>query len=461
MSTRTEKDSMGEMEVPSDALYGASTARAVKNFPISGTGMSRRFIQAVGVLKGAAARANESLGSLDKTLTDAIVKASEEVAQGQWDDHFVVDVFQTGSGTSTNMNANEVIANRAGQILGKGMGSRAVHPNDHVNMGQSSNDTMPTAMQVSALLGLNSDLIPALQGLQTVLEQKSIDFADIVKTGRTHLQDATPITLGQVFKGFSGQIQRGIKRLEYAVSELSELPLGGTAVGTGVNTHRSFPGKTIALMSEQLGVKLVETDNHFCGQNNIDAMISASGCVRTVAASLYKIANDIRFMGCGPRAGLGELSLPAVQPGSSIMPGKVNPVMAEALLMVVAQVLGNDTTVLHGLYGSNFELNTMFPVTSRNLNESIDLLTNAVRAFTVDCLQGLQATTAGPDGVERGLMLGTALAPVVGYDKAAAIAKTAAGEGKTIREIALRDSELTEAQLQDLLDPISMTQPQS
>ncbi|MFA5508522.1 MAG: class II fumarate hydratase [Vulcanimicrobiota bacterium] len=461
MSTRTEKDSMGEMEVPSDALYGASTARAVKNFPISGTGMSRRFIQAVGVLKGAAARANESLGSLDKTLTDAIVKASEEVAQGQWDDHFVVDVFQTGSGTSTNMNANEVIANRAGQILGKGMGSRAVHPNDHVNMGQSSNDTMPTAMQVSALLGLNSDLIPALQGLQTVLEQKSIDFADIVKTGRTHLQDATPITLGQVFKGFSGQIQRGIKRLEFAVSELSELPLGGTAVGTGVNTHRSFPGKTIALMSEQLGVKLVETDNHFCGQNNIDAMISASGCVRTVAASLYKIANDIRFMGCGPRAGLGELSLPAVQPGSSIMPGKVNPVMAEALLMVVAQVLGNDTTVLHGLYGSNFELNTMFPVTSRNLNESIDLLTNAVGAFTVDCLQGLQATTAGPDGVERGLMLGTALAPVVGYDKAAAIAKTAAGEGKTIREIALRDSELTEAQLQDLLDPISMTQPQS
>jgi fumarate hydratase class II len=460
MSTRTEKDSMGEMEVPADALYGATTARAVKNFPISGSGMSRRFIQAVGVMKGAAAKANQALGGLEKEKVDAIVAASKEVAEGKWDEHFPVDVFQTGSGTSTTMNANEVIANRASQILGKEIGSRAIHPNDDVNRGQSSNDTMPTAMQVSALLGLTNDLIPALQGLHKELEKKSADFAKIVKTGRTHLQDATPITLGQVFKGFAGQVERGLKRLKFAQSELSELPLGGTAVGTGVNTHREFPGKTIALMAEELGLELKETDNHFCGQNNVDAMISASGCVRTVAASLYKIANDIRFMGCGPRAGLGELSLPAVQPGSSIMPGKVNPVMAEALLMVVAHVVGNDTAVLHGMYGSNFELNTMFPVTSKNLNESIDLLANAVNAFTTDCLVGLEATSAGPDGVERGLMLGTALAPVIGYDKAAAIAKTAAKEGKTIREVALRDTELTEDQLRDLLEPISMTHPQ-
>lgn len=460
MSSRIEKDSMGEMEVPEKALYGASTARAVKNFPISGRGMSRRFIQAVGVMKGAAARANVALGLLDEKKAEAICAASQEVAEGTWDAEFVVDVYQTGSGTSTNMNANEVIANRASQILGGHAGSKAIHPNDDVNRGQSSNDTMPTAMQVSVLLGLQEHLIPALEGMKKALSEKAVEFDSIVKTGRTHLQDATPITLGQVFQGFSGQIERSLKRLEFAKSELAELPLGGTAVGTGVNTHKDFAGKTLELMSRELGLELHETDNHFCGQNNIDAMISAAGCLRTVGASLYKIANDIRFMGCGPRAGLGELQLPAVQPGSSIMPGKVNPVMAEALLMVVAQVFGNDTTVLHGVYGSNFELNTMFPVTSRNLNESVDLLANAVKAFTSDCLQGLEATSAGPDGVERGLMLGTALAPVLGYDMAATIAKTAAKEGKSIREVALRDSELTAEQLQELLEPISMTRPQ-
>jgi len=461
MSTRIEKDSMGEMEVPVNALYGASTARAVKNFPISGRGMSRRFIQAVGVMKGAAAQANASLGLLDQGLADAISAASTEVAQGKWDAEFVVDVFQTGSGTSTNMNANEVIANRACQILGDNLGSKAVHPNDHVNRGQSSNDTMPTAMQVSALTGIVHSLIPALKGLESALNAKAESFDKIVKTGRTHLQDATPITLGQVFLGFSGQVKRSLNRLEFAVKELSELPLGGTAVGTGVNTHKEFPAKTIALMAKSLDLDLRETENHFCGQNNIDAMISASGCLRTVAASLYKIANDIRLMGCGPRAGLAELQLPAVQPGSSIMPGKVNPVMAEALIQVIAQVFGNDNAILHGAYGSYFELNTMFPVTSRNLNESVDLLSNAVTAFTDDCLVGLEATSAGPDGVERGLMLGTALAPVIGYDKAAQIAKTAAKEGKTIREVALRDSELSAEQLEDLLEPISMTRPQS
>lgn len=459
MKTRIEKDSMGEMEVPAEALYGASTARAVKNFPISGRGLDRRFIQALGVLKDAAAQANLSLGLLEEKAAGAISAAAQEVAEGKWDKEFVVDVFQTGSGTSTNMNANEVIANRAAQILDQGIGSRSIHPNDHVNRGQSSNDTIPTAMQVSALLGIRSELIPALTSLEEALREKSAAFSSVVKTGRTHLQDTTPITLGQVFQGFVGQVQRSISRLEFAQKELSQLPLGGTAVGTGVNTHKDFPGKTIALMSSKLGVELSETDNHFCGQNNIDAMVSASGCVRTVAASLYKIANDIRFMACGPRAGIGELRLPAVQPGSSIMPGKVNPVMAEALLMVVAQVFGNDNAVLHGVYGSYFELNTMFPVTARNLNESIDLLAKAVVAFTDDCVRGIEATSAGPDGVERGLMLGTALAPVIGYDMAAAIAKTASKEGKTIREIALRDTELTAEQLEQLLEPLSMTRP--
>lgn len=458
--TRIEKDSMGEMEVPVDAMYGASTARAVRNFPISGQGMSRRFILALGVLKKAAAQTNAELGFLDRKKAEAIAKAASEVADGQWDSQFVVDVFQTGSGTSTNTNANEVIANRAGEILGDQRGSKSVHPNDDVNRGQSSNDTIPTSMQVSALLGIVRDLKPALAGLEKSLAAKARAFDKIVKTGRTHLQDATPITLGQVFHGFAGQLKRAQKRLDFAVSELAELPLGGTAVGTGVNTHKDFPSKTIARMGKELGVSLKETDNHFCGQNNIDAVISASGAVRTVACSLYKIANDIRFMGCGPRAGLAELALPAVQPGSSIMPGKVNPVMCEALLMVVAQVFGNDTTVAHGVYGSNFELNTMMPVSAQNLNQAIDLMAAAVTVFTTDCVDGLQATSAGPDGVERGLMLGTALAPVIGYDEAARIAKLAAKENKSIRETALRETSLGADRLAQLLEPLSMTRPE-
>ncbi len=459
-NTRIEKDSMGEMEVPADALYGASTARAVRNFPISGEGLSRRFILALGTLKGCAAQANAELGFIDAKKAEAVAQAANEVASGQWDAEFVVDVFQTGSGTSTNTNANEVIANRAGEILGNARGSKAVHPNDDVNRGQSSNDTIPTSMQVSALLGIAHDLKPALAALEKSLAAKAKEFDAIVKTGRTHLQDATPITLGQVFHGFAGQMSRAQKRLDFAISELAELPLGGTAVGTGVNTHQDFPSKTIARMSKELGVEMRETDNHFCGQNNIDAVISASGCLRTVAASLYKIANDIRFMGCGPRAGLAELALPAVQPGSSIMPGKVNPVMCEALLMVVAQVFGNDTAVAHGVYGSNFELNTMMPVSAQNLNRAIDLLSAAVKVFTTDCVDGLEATTAGPDGVERGLMLGTALAPVIGYDEAARIAKQAAKEGKSIREVALVETNLGEAKLGELLEPLSMTRPE-
>lgn len=459
MATRIEKDSMGEMEVPAHAMYGASTARAQRNFPISGHGLSRRFILALGQLKKAAARANADLEILDSKKVAAISEAAQEVADGKWDAEFVVDVFQTGSGTSTNTNANEVIAHRACELLGGSRSSRAVHPNDDVNRGQSSNDTIPTAMQVSAVLGIVEDLKPALAALESSLEAKAKAFAGIVKTGRTHLQDATPITLGQVFHGFAGQMQRAQKRLDFAISELSELPLGGTAVGTGVNTHEKFPSKAIAYMNESLGLRLVETDNHFCGQNNLDAVISASGCLRTVACSLYKIANDIRLMGCGPRAGIAELALPAVQPGSSIMPGKVNPVLSEALLMVVAQVFGADTTVAHGVYGSYFELNTMMPVSAQNLNLAIDLLTNAVRVFTTDCVDGIEATTAGPDGVERGLMLGTALAPEIGYDEAARIAKLAAKENKTIREVAKRETSLSDELLQALLEPLSMTKP--
>ena len=460
MNTRLEKDSMGEMAVPADALYGATTARAVKNFPISGIPMSRRFIRATGILKKNAALANAELGFLTEDVAQAIATAATEVAEGKWDREFPIDVFQTGSGTSTNMNANEVISNRASQLLGAEIGSKKVHPNDHVNRGQSSNDTMPTSMQLSALLGIKGDLIPALEKLRDSLQVKAGDFGDTVKTGRTHLQDATPITMGQVFTGFCGQLSKGIARLEFSCRELASLPLGGTAVGTGVNTHQKFPQLTIEKMGKDLGLELSETENHFCGQNNVDVMISVSGSLRTVAASLYKIANDIRFMGCGPRTGLAELQLPAVQPGSSIMPGKVNPVMAEALLMVVAQVYGNDTAVANAVYGSNFELNTMFPVTSRNVNESIDFLSKAVTAFATDCIDGIVVTSAGPDGVERGLMLGTALAPVVGYDIAAKIAKKAAAEGKTIREVALADTDLGEERLAELLEPLSMTRPE-
>lgn len=457
--TRLEKDSMGEMEVPADAMYGASTARAVRNFPISGHGLSRRFILALGQLKRAAALANAELGLLEGAKAEAISKAALEVAEGKWDKEFVVDVFQTGSGTSTNTNANEVIANRASEIMGTSRGSKAVHPNDHVNRGQSSNDTIPTSMQVSALIGIVSELKPALWELEKALAVKAEAFKGVVKTGRTHLQDATPITLGQVFQGFVGQLQRAQKRLDFAVLELSELPLGGTAVGTGVNTHKDFPAKTIARMNAELGLQMVETDNHFCGQNNIDAVISASGCLRTVACSLYKIANDIRFMGCGPRAGFAEIALPAVQPGSSIMPGKVNPVLSEALLMVVAQVFGADTAVANGVYGSYFELNTMMPVSAQNLNLAIDLMSNAVKVFTTDCVAGIEATSAGPDAVERGLMLGTALAPVIGYDEAARIAKLAAKENMSIREMARRETSLSEEKLAELLNPLAMTHP--
>ena len=457
--TRTERDSMGAMEVPFDAYYGASTRRAELNFPISDLRFPRSFIRALALTKLAAARANMELNLLEVHTGGAIVQAAQEVADGKFDDQFVVDVFQTGSGTSTNTNANEVIANRATEIMGGERGSRLVHPNDHVNLGQSSNDVIPTVINLSTLTELDSNLMPALQRLQDELEEKSREFWPVIKTGRTHLQDATPIRMGQEFKGFAGQVELGIKRLRHAREELSEVALGGTAVGTGVNTHREFAGRVCRLLSELAGVPVRETDNHFLAQNTLDAVVEASGALRTVALSLHKIANDIRWMGCGPRAGIGELELPEVQPGSSIMPGKINPVIAESVIQVVAQVIGNDTAIAMAGQGGYFELNTMMPVAAYNLLQSIALLASSADNFSSQCVKGLQATETGPRMLENGLMLGTALSPAIGYDKAAEIAKEAAAMGSTIREVTRQRTSLTEAQLDELLEPEKMTEP--
>jgi fumarate hydratase, class II len=388
------------------------------------------------------------------------VAAATEVAEGKLDDQFPIDVYQTGSGTSTNMNLNEVVANRASEIMGGERGSKLVHPNDHVNMGQSSNDTIPTSIHVAALVAIDKELIPALEHLQGELESKSREFWEVVKTGRTHLQDATPIRLGQEFLGWAGQVERGIARIRVAEAELSEVALGGTAVGTGVNTHPEFAGRVTRRLSEQLGVEIKETTNHFQAQSSLDSVVAASGSLRTVAVSLYKIANDIRWLGSGPRAGLGELALPGVQPGSSIMPGKVNPVISESVTMVVAQVIGNDAAVAFaGAAGSIFELNLMMPVAAYNLLSSIHLLAAAARNFADQCVSGIEDTGHGPEMVERGLMLATALAPAIGYDAAADLAKAAFKEGKTIRELARERTDLTEEQLDRLLDPAAMTEP--
>ncbi len=456
---RTERDSMGQMEVPEDALWGASTQRAVLNFPISGLRFPRRFIQALGLIKRAAAESNKELGLLDPKVADAIAQAAQEVADGRWDDHFPVDVFQTGSGTSTNMNANEVIANRAIEILGGQRGSRLVHPNDHVNLGQSSNDVIPTAIHLSALLAIKEELVPALTELEKALRVKAEEFWPIIKTGRTHLMDATPIRLGQEFLGYAGQVERGLRRLRHAEEELSELALGGTAVGTGVNTHPEFARRVIGRLSAWTGLSLRETDNHFQAQAAMDGAVEASGVLRTIAVSLLKIANDIRWMGSGPRAGLGELLLPEVQPGSSIMPGKVNPVIPESLIQVCAHVIGNDTAVMLGGQWGFFELNTMMPLIGYNLLQSISLLASATRNFTEKCVVGLKATERGPELVEKGLMLATALAPVIGYDAAAAIAKEAARTGRTIREVARERTGLSEEELNRILDPGRMVEP--
>ncbi len=458
--TRVERDSMGEMEVPADALYGASTRRAVLNFPISQLRFNRRFIRALGMIKLAGAEVNRDLGLLEGERAEAIISAAREVVDGKWDEHFVIDIFQTGSGTSTNMNANEVIANLAIERLGGERGARGlVHPNDHVNIGQSSNDVIPTAIQLAALTGLEDDLIPACGELREALMEKSREFWPIIKTGRTHLQDATPIRLGQEFLGYAGQMDHGIRRLRYAQQELGDVPLGGTAVGTGVNCHPEFAQRVCARLSEMAGVKVWETDNHFQAQNTLDALVAASGMVRTVAVSLFKICNDIRWMASGPRAGIFELLLPEVQPGSSIMPGKVNPVIPESLVQVAAQAIGNDTTVMLGGISGNFELNVMMPVSAHNLLEAVDLLASAIQNFTAQCIRGIEATDNGPAMVEKGLAICTALAPIIGYDAAAKIAKEAFATGRTIREVARDRTDLSDADLARILDAEAMTKP--
>lgn len=459
-ATRIERDSMGPMEVPANAYYGASTQRAVLNFPISGQRFPRKFIRALGLIKLAAAEVNRDLGLLDARLADAIIQAAREVADGRFDDQFVVDIFQTGSGTSTNMNANEVIANRANEILGSPLGSRKpVHPNDHVNICQSSNDVIPSAIHLAALIGIKEDLVPAIEKLRAELASKSQEFWPVIKTGRTHLQDATPIRLGQEFLGYAGQMERALRRLEYACQELSELALGGTAVGTGINAHPEFARRVCARLSQLAGVEVRETENHFQAQNSLDSVVMAHGALRTIAVSLLKICNDLRWMASGPRAGIFELLLPEVQPGSSIMPGKVNPVIPESVCQVAAQVIGNDGAIVIAGQSGNFELNVMMPVAASNLLHSIRILATSTANLADQCIRGLQATENGPMMVEKGIMLATALAPVTGYDAAADIAKTAFKTGRSVREVALDKTSLTPADLDRILDPAKMVEP--
>ncbi len=461
LKTRIEKDSMGEMHVPAEAYYGASTQRAVLNFPISDLRMQRSFIRALGLIKWAAALVNKESGDLDDKIADAIARASEEISEGKFDNEFVVDVFQTGSGTSTNMNANEVIANRSIEILGGRRGDRKlVHPNDHVNQGMSSNDAIPTATHIACCLEINEQLLPALKELREAFEKKSKEFWNVIKTGRTHLQDATPIRLGQEFLGYAGQMERAIERANYAKQRLSEVALGGTAVGTGINAKKDFPQKVLDKISAKTGLELKESSNHFQAQSTLDEVVDASGAMKTIAVSLMKIANDIRWLGSGPRAGIGEIALPEVQPGSSIMPGKVNPVIAESVTMVAAQVIGNDATVAIAGQSGNFELNVMQPVAAYNLIQSIELLASSARNFRIQCIDGLKATNKGPEQVERGLALCTALVPAIGYDKAAAISHHAAESGKSIAEVALEETNLSTAELKALLDPFKMTEPE-
>ncbi|MFW6201856.1 MAG: class II fumarate hydratase [Gemmatimonadota bacterium] len=457
---RTERDSLGEMKVPADALWGASTQRAVENFPISDLRLPRSYIAALGMIKKAAAETNMELGLLDEEVGKAIVAAADEVIDGEHDVHFVVDVFQTGSGTSTNMNANEVIANRASVLLGEAVGSKAVHPNDHVNFGQSSNDVIPTAMQVAAVVQIEEDLLPALAALRGALATKAEAFDDIVKSGRTHLMDATPIRLGQEFGGYASQIGHAMRRIGEAVDDMSELPLGGTAVGTGINTHPEFAERTIDRISTMSGATFREAENHFERQATRDTVVYAHGALNALAVALMKIANDVRWLGSGPRAGLAEITLPAIQPGSSIMPGKVNPVVPEAVTMVAAQVMGNHTTITIGGQGAFFELNVMMPGMAYALLQSIEILGNASTAFADKCVEGIEPNEERiRELLEDNLSLGTALAPHIGYDAAASIAKRAFAEGRTVREVAHEEGVLSADELERVLDPRSMTEP--
>ena len=459
---RLERDSMGELEVPANAYYGANSRRAELNFPISKLRLGRSFVKAIGQIKQSAAVVNLELGAIESDIAEAIIAAAQRVIDGEFDDQFIVDVFQTGSGTSTNMNANEVISNVAIESLGGVIGSRTpVHPNDHVNKGQSSNDVIPTTIHLAAASAIQDNLLPALQELEDSLRAKSEELWGVVKTGRTHLQDATPIRLGQEFLGYAGQLELAGKRARAALAELSVLALGGTAVGTGIGMHPEFSSRVIARLRELTGLDLSETTNHFQAQSTLDAVVAASGQLKSIAVGLLKIANDLRWLGSGPRAGIGEITLPEVQPGSSIMPGKVNAVIAESVTMVSAQVIGNDATITIAGQSGNFELNVMMPVAAHNLLESIDLLATSTVNLARQCINGLVATAQGPEMVTQGLAIGTALAPIIGYDAAASIAHEASKSGETIREVALRVTDLTAEQLDEILDPLSMTGPKA
>lgn len=457
---RIEKDSMGEVKVPKEAYYGAQTQRAVENFSISGIGFPTGLIHALAMIKYAAAAVNEELGLLEPTIADAIRRAAAEVMEGKLDKEFVVDIFQTGSGTSTNMNANEVIANRALELLGKPRGSKEIHPNDHVNMGQSSNDAIPTAMHITALKAITRKLLPALEKLHATLKLKAEEFDPIVKIGRTHLADATPIRLGQEFSGYARQIELGIERMKAASGGLEELALGGTAVGTGINAHPEFSSRTIKKISRMTELPFREAANHFEAQAAKDAAVQVSGSLKTLAVSLTKIANDIRWLASGPRCGIGEIGLPDTQPGSSIMPGKVNPVMCESVLQVAAFVIGSDVTMTLCGQAGNFELNVMMPIMAWRLQEAIEFTANVVKAFAEKCIAGIEANEQRcKEMVEQSLGMVTALAPVIGYDSAAKIAKEAFATGKTIREVAQAKRLLGEDELDRLLDPLRMTHP--
>jgi len=458
---RIENDSMGSVRVPKGAYYGAQTQRAVENFPISGWRFQREMILALGLIKFASAKTNFNLGLMERRMARAIEKASEEVMQGRWDDQFVVDIYQTGSGTSTNMNANEVIANRANEILGGQKGIyKPVHPNDHVNLGQSSNDVFPSVIHIAAINLLQNQMIPGLKNLHHALRTKEKEFRPILKIGRTHLQDATPIRLGQEFGGYARQVQLGIRRIQKAMESLYELPLGGTAVGTGINTHPFFAKKAVSILNERTGERFLEAVDHFEAQGAKDALVEMSGALKTVAVSLIKIANDIRWMGSGPRCGIGEIRLPETQPGSSIMPGKVNPVIPESLVQVCAQVIGNDSAITLGGLGGHFELNMMMPLIAHNLLQSIRLLSNATHNFSLRCIKGLEADRERcEEMIEKSLALATALTPKIGYDNAARVAKKAYENRKTIRQAALEEKLFSKEELKHLLDPLSMTAP--
>jgi fumarate hydratase class II len=456
---RTEKDTMGDVRVPVDAYYGPQTQRAVNNFPVSGVRFPEAFIKALGLVKKHSAQVNSDLGLLDPGLAKVIKQAAKEVVSGELHEQFVVDIFQTGSGTSTNMNANEVIAARANELLTGDRNTREpVHPNDHVNIGQSSNDVMSTAFHIAALTSINEDLLPAQELLHKSLREKSKAFRHIVKIGRTHLQDAVPLRLGQEFSGYAEQIRLGVRRVKSVRDSLSRLALGGTAVGTGLNTHPEFASRVIAFISEEIGWMFRETRNHFEAQANLEGAVEASGALKTVGVSLIKIANNIRWLSSGPRCGIGEINVPALQPGSSIMPGKVNPVIPEAVIQVAAHVIGNDTTVTIGGQIGNFELSGMLPVVAHNLLESIRLLGAAARLLAEKCIDGITPNEERCRSfVEQSLALSTVLTPVIGYERAAEISNKAYKTGKTIREVAIEEQVLSEIELKKLLDPAKMT----